>query len=222
MTGLRQQAVLHAIALASWAAGVMLCILPAEASTEMERRFIWDEATTQISTARTPDDFLNAARTYQKLADAGVRNGPLFYNLGTALLKAGQYGDATEALLRSERYMGTNPEIRRNLLLASARGQKGRDVYLPWYRIPLFWHFELGGPVRAAVATMAFTHFWIALALRFLGSRRIARPLLGVALLGIVLFGSSTATTLYQETRAHRPVFANSETETAPATVTPP
>ncbi len=33
---------------------------------------------------------------------------------------------------------------------------------------------------------------------------------------------SSTATTLYQENRAHRPVFANGEAETAPAAVTPP
>jgi tetratricopeptide (TPR) repeat protein len=202
--------------------GVLLLPPATRALSPADRQFLWQAANAQMSAAQASDDFLRTAEAYQKLIDAGVRNGPLFANLGTAFLQAGRNPEALEAFLRAERYAGSDPEIKAGIRTAIARLQKNDEAALPWYRIPLCWHFELGGPVRAAIATMAFALFWIALALRFLGIRRIARPLLGLALLGIVLFGSSTATTLYQETHARRPVFANGETETAPAAVTPP
>ena len=44
-----------------------------------------------------------------------MRNGVLFYDLGTALLKAGQADEAFEVLLRAERYLGYNPDVKRNL-----------------------------------------------------------------------------------------------------------
>ena len=52
-------------------------------------RVLWNEANAALANAVKPADYLRAARSYQALVDSGVRNGPLFYNLGTALLKAG-------------------------------------------------------------------------------------------------------------------------------------
>lgn len=204
------------------ALGVVLLPLAVYALSPAERQFLWQAANAQMSTAQASDDFLRAAEAYQKLVDAGVHNGPLFANLGTALLQAGRNNEAREAFLRAERYSGSDPEISAGIRAALARQQKSDAIALPWYRIPLFWHFEWGAPVRAVTTIILFTLFWIGLALRFLGLRRIARSLLAIALLGIILFGSSTATTLYQETRTHRPVFTDREQEPSPAPVTPP
>jgi hypothetical protein len=167
------------------------------------RRFIWDEANSRTGAARTPADFLAAARAYEGLVAAGVRSGPLFYNLGIALLKAGEYDAALAALLRAERYEGTNPDIERNLRLAFARGQTDRSVSLPWYRVPLFWHYGLAAPVRLTVAAVAFSLCWLALLLRFARwARGFARPLLTFAAMALILFGSSAATSLREEALA--------------------
>ena len=178
--------------------------LPAWALDGSERTFIWNEANAIMAAATKPDDFRRAAQTYQKLTDAGVRNGPLFYNLGTALLQAGQYANALDALARAERYLGRQPDIRRNMSIALARKQKTPRVEWPWYRILLFWHFNLSGATRTVIAVAAFTLFWLALTLRRLGLRRGLNAVVLLSLLAIVAFGSSMATTWHQEMTAHR------------------
>ena len=172
------------------------------ADVSLEHQFMWDEANARMAAARAPADFLRAADTYSKLAGAGVRNGPLFYNLGTAFLKGGRYEDAQTFLLRAERYMGRDPDIRQNLRLAMARGRKNVAVVLPWYRFPLFWHYGIPGPTRMTLAVCAFFCCWIALILGTLGPRRVGRRLLIPALAILVLFGSSILTSLHQESGA--------------------
>jgi len=60
------------------------------AGNEIESQFLWNEANSRMASAASPDDFRAAATVYRKLADSGVRNGIVFYNMGTALLKAQQ------------------------------------------------------------------------------------------------------------------------------------
>ncbi len=185
--------------------GVAVCALAlvalpaARAADRLERQFLWDEANTQMGTAQTADDFLRAARTYGRLVEAGARNGPLFHNLGAALVKAGRYEQATPVLLRAERYMGNTPDLRQNLLVAAARGQADALPSLPWYRPLLFWHYGLATRTRFLVAAAAFSLAWLAVAFRLLGWQAGARPLLATALVVLVLFGSSTLTSLHQE-----------------------
>ena len=174
------------------------------APNESGRRFLWDQANSQMCSARTPAEFGKAAATYRRLLASGVRNGPLFYNLGTALLKAGEYEPATAALLRAERYTGSTPEIRQNLLLALAREDPNATVSLPWHRFPLFWHYGLSGATRVAVAATAFSLFWAALALARAGVRP-ARPFAVLCLCAFVLFGSSVLTTWHDEQSADQP-----------------
>lgn len=175
---------------------------PGFADVLLERQFLWDEANSIMTSAQTPADFRRAAETYGKLANTGVRNGPLFYNLGTAHLKAGDYAPAEAFLLRAERYMGHDPDIERNLLLAMAKGKKNAPVALPWYRFPLFWHYGIPGPIRMTMAVYAFLCCWVAFSLRTLGLPGFARRLLILALSLLVLFGSSILTSLHQESSA--------------------
>jgi hypothetical protein len=188
-------------AIMCWLA-LLFSVSQASADDVIQRKFLMDEANLKMSSARTPGDFAVAARTYRKLVDAGVRNGVLFYNLGTALLLGGQYNEAEKNLLRAERYIGSNWEIRRNLLIAVAGRERDKDASLPWYRSLLFWHYGLSGSVRSTIAALAFFVFWLAMALGTLGFRRLARPVAIVSIAVFVVFGSSLATSLHQESLA--------------------
>ncbi len=183
-----------------------------------ERQFIWQEANARLASARTPADARRAAQTYQKLVDAGVRNGPLFYNLGTALLQAGQPGPAADALLRAERYLGAAPDLRRNLAIALARKADTPASPMPWQRAALFWHYRLTAAQRAALAAACFSLFWVLLALRRIAPRLHGmRLLLAGAGIGLVLFGSSTLTSWHQEASARTQAAA----EPAPGLAAP-
>ena len=163
-----------------------------------ESAFVWNQAQSVMRTAGTTNDYIQAARLYQQLIDGGVRDGTVFYNLGTALLKAGRYDDALEALERAERRLGAQADIRRNMGIALARKQKGDTAAWPWHRVPLFWHFSITWPIRIWIATGAFSLFWILAGLRRLGWRHTGAPLV-LALLTFILFGSSALTTAWQE-----------------------
>ena len=179
-----------------------LCASSASADNTLERQFIWDEANSQMSSARTQEEFLLAAETYQKLIDMGTSNGPLFYNLGTALLMAKRYDDAMNAFLRAERYMGSNWDIKHNMLIAAAGKERNETVSLPWYRIPMFWHFGMAASTRMIISICAFTALWLSLILRALGSRRLCRPLMILSLIVLAMFGSSVLATIHQETKS--------------------
>ncbi len=171
-------------------------------------RFLWEQANARTAAARTPEEYLDAAQAYQQLVREGVRNGTLFYNIGTTLLLAGDGENAVAALRRAERYLGSTPDIRINLRQALAL-QAGRpDTDLPWDRTILFWHYDEPVRVRALVAICGWLLIWLALLLRLLrrspaadnsSVTSLAKTCLLFGLLLCVLFSSSTAVSLLQE-----------------------
>ena len=140
----------------------------ASRADENTRRFMWDEANARLAAAQRPADYLVAARVYNALVRDGVRNGPLFFNLGTALLLAGDGENAAAALQRAERYSGSTPGIRANLRLALAARSGQPDAELPWNRVAFFWHYDLPVRTRVLVALAAWALVWLAI---------LARPL---------------------------------------------
>jgi len=175
----------------------------ASALDASERAFIWNEGQARMSAARTPNAYLRTAQTYQKLVDDGVRNGPLFYNLGTALLQAGQIESAIDAFQRAEQFLGAQDDIRQNLKIAMARKADNETAEWPWYRLVLFWHFYLPAATRMLVAAIAFFIFWAALTLRLFGIQRSGvKTVLILAAITMILFGSSIAISWYQEATA--------------------
>jgi len=130
-----------------------------------------------------------------------VRNGPVFINWGIALFQAGHPAEAREAFLRAERYVGHDPEIVRSLRLTTARIEKvpEAEATLPWYRIPLAWHFALPCALRFQIALGAFILFWAALISGLFGGGRWSRRIAWAALMVLALFGSSALTTLHLE-----------------------
>jgi len=195
---------------------LLLAPLRGSASTPAERAFIWDEAMSDMSSAHTPKDFLDAAAVFQKLADRGIRNSTLFYNQGTALLLAGKPAEAIGVLLRAERYGGCTPDIRRNLAIAEA-GKEGLKAPVDsWLRLVLFWHYGFACATRALLAAGAFSGLWLAWALGMLGARRTGKTVSLLCLILLAAFGSSVLATLQQESRVQRPTSFITSDNTSP------
>ncbi len=181
-----------------------------------ERLFIWNEANAVMQNSRTASEYLNAARVYQRLIDDGVRNGPLFYNIGTALLLAERYDLAADAFERTEGYLGRQADNDRNLKIAYARKMKSGTLILPWYRLAAFWHFYLSCPQRTLVAAGAFLVFWIVLALKYalrlttgltarrMGLERLTGALALTCLVVFIVFATSVAASWQLENSAKR------------------
>jgi tetratricopeptide (TPR) repeat protein len=160
-------------------------------------------AMSEIMTADQPDEFDRAAQAFERVLVNDTPCGTTLYNYGTALLMAGNYEPAMAALIRAERYMGTTWELQRNMQLAARGMQDGLgETRLAWYRAPLFWHYGLPGRTRLTIAAVAFLGVWVALLLRITGFRAAYRIAVSFAAVLLILFGSSAATTLYQELRA--------------------
>ncbi len=198
-------------ALLPWivAAGVLHAPSESHALTADEANFLWTEANTLLASAHERRDYAAAAQTYQRLIDAGVRNADVLYNQGTALLQAGRYEDAIRVLARAERYDGSQPDIARNLQIAKARKAGLKTRVTLWDRVLLFWHYRLPGATRVMLGAIGFMTLWLALAAFHLRRRSIGRGLMGIALVLLILFGSSALTTLLQEQTARRPVFTS-------------
>ncbi|MEI7900711.1 MAG: hypothetical protein WCK89_10670 [bacterium] len=169
--------------------------------------FLWEQANTQAASASTPQDFLKAAKTYNRLVADGVRNGPLFLNLGNTLVMAGDGANAAAAFARAERHLGATPETRQGLAAALALQSGHTHADLPWSRTAFFWHYAFPCPVRALTALGGWTLFWFGVLCRILLKRgkghAFLRSLSETCLLtgGLfaLIFAASTLTTLAHE-----------------------
>lgn len=214
-------------------AGVFLLAKPcsfAAPTDESARAFLWEQAGAQAAAATTPEGYLQAAATYNRLVADGVRNGPLFQNLGSVLVMAGDGANAAAAFARAERYLGATPETRQGLAAAIALQTGRAQADLPWSRTAFFWHYAFPCSVRASTALAGWALFWLGVFCQLLrrrgAGRAFLRSLAETCLLtgGLitVVFAASTLMTLAHERHDEATwgarVFAASasETEVAP------
>jgi hypothetical protein len=65
--------------------------------------------------------YAQAVQAYQQLADQGFADGALFYNLGNAYFKQGDYGRAILNYRRAQEFAPRDPDIEANLTLARSQ-----------------------------------------------------------------------------------------------------
>jgi hypothetical protein len=175
-------------------------------------RFEAQLAMSQLTSASKPADFEAAATAFQRLVDSGIRNAPLFYNYGITLLMADHPAQALQAFIRSERYSGTTWDLRRNMLVATAKMQNSPDQpRLPWYRIPLFWHYGISASTRLTLTAIAFSLLCLLPIMHTTRFKGIYRLIFTFSVIAFVIFGSSSATTIYQELHPHNLLTAQQE-----------
>jgi tetratricopeptide (TPR) repeat protein len=113
-----------------------------------ERTFI--RALEVFDAAKTPVDYRESANLLESLLVDGYRNGAVYYNLGNAYFRAGEYGRAIAAYRKAKPYRPRDPYLEANLrqALAVAPGRL-REPPAPWWRHVLFWSAWLSFPEKA-------------------------------------------------------------------------
>lgn len=113
-----------------------------------QRTFI--RALEVFDTAKTPRDYRASAALLESLLAEGYRNGAVYYNLGNAYYRAGEYGRAIAAYRKAKPYRPRDPYLEANLRQALSVAP-GRLAEPPaaWWRHVLFWSGWLSFPEKA-------------------------------------------------------------------------
>ncbi len=182
--------------------------LAAQAELEqalMEANQYFDQATGLV--ASDPEQARNlyqrATLRYERILNAGVRNGKLYYNLGNAYFLRGDIGRAILNYRRAERLTPNDPKLHQNL--AYVRDQRLDRIDEPQrkrvLRTVFFWHYDLSSRFRALLFGLCFLGLWSVAAARLFVSR--AGLSWAVAILAVLsaAFFSSVSVDAYE--RAH-------------------
>src|SRR6516165_3957870 len=123
---------------------------PARASEAGSRERTFLRALEVFDTAKSPQDYRESAVLLESLVAEGVRSGVVYYNLGNAWFRAGQYGRAIAAYRKAKPYRPRDPYLEANLrqALSVAPGRLPESPP-PWWTHVLFWSGWLSYPVKA-------------------------------------------------------------------------
>lgn len=120
-----------------------------------QRMFI--RAIEVFDAAKTPADYRESAALLESLLADGFRNGAVYYNLGNAYYRAGEYGRAISAYRKAKMYRPRDPYLEANLRQAlSVAPGRLPEPPLPWWRHVLFWDAWLSFPEKAYAAFAGF------------------------------------------------------------------
>jgi tetratricopeptide (TPR) repeat protein len=138
---------------------VLLGMLAAEAvaaeNGTRQRTFI--RALEMFDAAKTPEDYRQSAAVLESLLADGFRNGAVYYNLGNAYVRAGEYGRAIAAYRKAMPYRPRDPYLLANLqqAISAAPGHLPEPAPPLWTHV-LFWSEWLSFPEKAYGAFAAY------------------------------------------------------------------
>jgi tetratricopeptide (TPR) repeat protein len=103
--------------------------------------------------AKTASDYRESASLLESLLADGFRNGAVYYNLGNAYFRAGDFGRSIAAYRKARPYRPRDPYLEANLrqALSVAPGHLPEPPS-PWWTHVLFWSGLLSFPDKAYAA----------------------------------------------------------------------
>jgi len=119
-------------------------------------------------------EFRRAAALYQQIVDRGGRSGAVYYNLGNALVQAGEPGRAVAAYLAAKRYLPLDPYVEANL--RSVVGSEAKSP-IPMIEHVFFWQNWVGYPQKFRSATFLCVLTVLSATVLLVWPRRRARQL---------------------------------------------
>ena len=106
-----------------------------------------------FDSANTPEDFRESAKILESILSDGFCSGAVYYNLGNAYYRAGDFGRAILNYRKAKPYRPNDPLLEANLqqALVAAPG-KLPELPQPWWQHVLFWTESIAYPNRVAIA----------------------------------------------------------------------
>ena len=106
--------------------------------------------------AKTPEEFRESAKLLESIVANGYCNGAVYYNLGNANYRAGDFGRAILNYRKAKPYRPADSLLEANLqqALASAPGRLPEPPK-PWWTHVMFWTESLAYPTRVAIALIS-------------------------------------------------------------------
>lgn len=182
-----------------------LCVAAQAAAGESgsrERTFV--RALERFDSAKTPDDYRQAAALFESLLDGDYKNGAVYYNLGNACMRAGDFGRAIAAYRKAKPFRPRDPyldaNLRQALMLAPGRLPEAPPQ---WWKPVLFWSGWLSYPEKFAGVLTGFCAGAALAAMALLLRKKRLYWLSGVAVLaaGILSVDAALAYADVQHTR---------------------
>lgn len=134
-------------------------------------------------------DFEQAIHQWQSLADAGITNGQLYYNLGNAFLKNNDLGHALLWYERALVLLPEDPDLRFNYDYARSLTRDAQEEGpAAWMRILFFWKYQLSPGAIKGLALVFNLLLWSLLAAFRLTRRRGLRQAAWAAGLPALVF----------------------------------
>jgi tetratricopeptide (TPR) repeat protein len=105
-----------------------------------------------FDSAKSQDEYRESAQLLEGIVADGFRNGAVYYNLGNAYYRAGEYGRAILNYRKAMPYLPNYPYLAANLeqALAAAPGRLAEPPR-PWWSHVLFWTDWLSFPAKVKV-----------------------------------------------------------------------
>ena len=169
---------------------LLVCVLSSRLSADQEsdRQRDFLRSLELFDKAQTPEDFRESAKVLEALLTDGYRNGAVYYNLGNAYFRAGDFGRAILSYRKAKPYRPSDPLLEANLqqALASAPGRIAIPPK-PWWSPVMFWTESLAYPSRVWIAILSSGLApFLVFASVLLRRRNIVWFAVGLTILGIV------------------------------------
>lgn len=121
--------------------------LIAEVRGTRERAFL--QALEIFDAAKNAEDYRESAKILESIVADGFQSGTVFYNLGNAYFRAGEYGRAILSYRKAQPYRPRDPYLKANLqqAIAASPGKLGEQPK-PWWNHVLFWNEWISYPMK--------------------------------------------------------------------------
>jgi len=170
----------------------------AEEPISRERAFM--RALELFDRAKTPDDYRASARELEGIVADGFENGAVYYNLGNAYFRAGDYGKAIINYRKAKPLRPRDSYLEANLqqALSLAPGRL-KALITPWWTHVLFWSDWFAYPQKIQLASLGMIVMAFTLVAAFILQRRRLRWI-AVAVFSVSLALGIDASLSYRNT----------------------
>lgn len=178
-----------------WCSWCIMGTMTAATATEPgkhERAFV--RALELFDTAKSADDYRASARELESIVADGIHSGAVYYNLGNAWYRAGEYGRAILNYRRATPYRPRDPYLQANLqqALAAAPGRLP-ELPSPWYHHVLFWTTWLAWPMKIQVTVLLLSSAAAVSAIAVVIRKSRLHVLSGLLIAGAIAIGVDAA-----------------------------